>query len=201
MAAKVTIGIPSGDMVHADFARCLAAVTYKEAIARREFSLAWVKGSLVAVNRNECVKLAQQANATHLLFWDTDITATPDTIGRLLARDKPAVGATYCARTPPHTPHVDLLPGQDRLDARGCIEVAGLPTGLLLIRMEVFAQLKEPWFQTPAIIHPDTGQPTLQGEDVFFSQQMRKAGFSMWLDADLSLDVAHLGQQAFGLGQ
>jgi hypothetical protein len=192
----VAICVPSNDMVHADFAMCLAALTYS---ARTPIAILNTKGSLVVTNRNALVDQAALVNAEWILFLDSDLLFPRDAIARLLAHDKDIVGATYCKRVPPYEVLGRTLDG-DRLEAAtGLVEVSGLPTGCLLIRRSVFEQLEKPYFRTPA--HADNEIPGLpahiEGEDYYFCRVAREAGFSVWLDVDLTMQIGHIGQQVF----
>ena len=69
---KIAVAVPSGDMVHADFAMCLAGMCHSS----RELSIDVFscKSSIVAESRNIAVRNAQEARAELLLMVDSDMT-------------------------------------------------------------------------------------------------------------------------------
>ena len=91
-------------------------------------------------------------------------------------------------------PHVSLaVPlGGVKASVEGVTEVDALPTGMLLIKPHVFETLARPWFATPP-----NEKLELQGEDYYFCARAKEAGFSIWMDCDLSLQVTHWGDMGF----
>ncbi len=187
-APLVAIGIPSGDMVHADFSMSLATMCFNAGV--RAFVVN-AKSSLVMVGRNQIIEAAKLAKATHVLFLDSDITFPPHTLSRLLAHDKDIVGGMYVQRVPPHHPLGVTCEGQHVAITSGLCQMKIMPTGCLLIRLSVFDALPKPWFNTVAV-----GEK-IMGEDVYFCEHATGAGFQIWCDGDLSSEIAHLGQKAY----
>ena len=188
---RVAICVPSGDIVLADFAMCLAALTYASGLP---LALINTKGSLVQTNRNNAVVQAKQLGVDYILFIDSDMTFPMTALKRLLAHGKDIVAATYVQRTPPHRILHQTIDGQEIRTTGGLVEVAGLPTGFMLIRAEVFDKIEWPCFRTPVISDPETGVPSTQSEDYYFCQEARKAGYKIWLDVDLTFEMGHVGQ-------
>lgn len=200
---RVAIVCPSGDMVHKGFAMSLAAMGmtlghYPEAgMSRVPVKLVAVEGSLIVKNRNQGVLEALAGDGVDfILFLDSDMTFPAWTLRKLLdgaMSGHDIVAGTYVKREPPYAilgkwaPETVLT--NDRLH-----EVEMLPTGCMLIARRVFETLPGPhWFQTPVVGEgPDA---TLIGEDVYFCEQARKAGFRIWLDTHLSGELGHIGKQ------
>ncbi len=206
---KVAICTPSGDLVHADYAMSLAALTYRclqfEYEGERQpaigIALINVKGSLVVNNRNQIVELAKEKSVDYLLFLDSDITVHPHTLRALLRNDKDIVGGTYVGRSEPHRllghdingKLLDQSLSETVVDFTELMEVGTLPTGCLLIKMSVFDKLEKPYFQTPA--HKESsGEVWIEGEDVFFCRSALAAGFKIWLDWNVTAGIGHIGQ-------
>lgn len=207
---RVAICVPSGDMVHADFAMSLAGMTFvcsAYKVGDRLYdaipiAIINTKGSLVVNNRNKLIEEARGLGVDYVLFVDSDIVLHPHALRRLLAHDKDIVGATYIQREEPHrllgkmkdgeTIHDALVTGY-QVDTTQLQEVSALPGGCLLIKLSVFDGLSKPYFQTPAHVEPD-GTPWVEGEDYFFCRQARAAGHSIWLDWQLSVSLSHIGQ-------
>ena len=190
-ATKVAVCFPSGDMVHADFALSLAGLCCSS--FPLDLVIVNTKSSIVAAARNDAVKIAEEAGAGFLLFLDSDMTFPRTTLRRLLAHDRDIVGAHYTTRVPPHNLLGAPLGGDIAVDGDGLVAMRHMPTGCLLIRMSVFAQLKRPYFRF--LFSEDTGE--VHGEDYVFCDLAREAGFAIWCDANLSLEMGHIGQQIF----
>jgi hypothetical protein len=105
-------------------------------------------------------------------------------------RNKPIVGANYATRIPPILPTATGLDGAPLFEGEDVSEVLHAGFGCLLVSMEVFAAIDKPYFALGYSPKDDD----YSGEDVFFFQKARKAGFSVWIDHSLSEEVGHLGE-------
>jgi hypothetical protein len=188
----VALGVPSGDFVNADFAMSLAMLCMNPGAP---VALVNAKSSLVPLGRNQCVGAAQAMKASHLLFLDTDMVFPADTLRRLLAHEKDIVGATYSKRAAPFHPLTITEGGKLAQVSSGLHRVKLLPTGCLLIRLGVFDQLSAPYFN----LETEGGQ--LRGEDYYFCERARAAGFELWCDGDLSSQLGHAGQKIYRLNE
>lgn len=184
-APLVALGLPSGDLVHTDFALSLAMLCLNPGA---QVMLLNSRTSLVPLGRNQCVGAAQIMKATHLLFLDSDMVFPPDTLKRLLSHDKDIVGASYSKRVEPFHPLTVTEEGELTYITAGLRRVKLLPTGCMLIRLRVFEALSKPFFNLV------TEGDQLRGEDYYFCEQARAAGFEIWCDGDLSLQLGHIGQ-------
>lgn len=196
----IGIGIPSGDEFKANFGMALAAMTYFSGLRGINVGLFNQKGSILPTNRNGLAREALNYNCSHLLQLDWDMTFPPNTLHRLMSHNKDIVGCTYPRRSEPHD-NLCVPLNRERVDnASGVIEVDRLPTGILLIKTEVFRKIKKPWFRFVTIEeceeHPDGA---IHGEDFYFCDAAREAGFKVYLDVQLSFDVTHWGEQGFQL--
>ena len=191
MFPRVAISFPSSDMVHADFALALAGLC--NSTQPIETSLVNNKSSIVAMARNNGVKCAQDMHADFILFLDSDMTFPRSTLHRLLAHRKDIVGATYIKRVPPFSLLGAVYDREQAVDERGLIRMRHMPTGCLLIRMTVFEKLSAPHFRF--LTNEATGE--IHGEDYVFCDRAHEAGFEVWCDAALSLELGHIGQRIF----
>lgn len=186
---KVAVVVPSGDMVHADFALALAGMCHSSGALTVDIFSA--KSSIVAEARNIGVDLALEAGAEYMLFLDSDMTFPRTALLWLLLHRQDVVGATYPKRVPPYTVlGTPVEPAAADAPAR-LIEMTRIPTGCLLIRMSVFERLSRPYFRFG--INEDTGH--ILGEDYMFCDRVREAGFRIWCDWALSQELGHIGQQ------
>jgi hypothetical protein len=78
--------------------------------------------------------------------------------------------------------------------------------GCVLIRMAVFDRLRAPYFRCPAIESLENPPAELEGMDltgieapdimddsIWFSKAARRAGFKLWIDQELTLEIGHTG--------
>ena len=213
---KVAICIPSGDMVHADFAMALAALAHQcgpmtwgtRTLEPIGLALVNVKDSLVVCGRNKLVEEALELNVDYLFFLDSDLAFHPMTLRLLMEKDVDIVGATYLQRKEPHALLGKALDGRALPEAlvgrqvggTELLEVSGLPGGCLLVKAEVFRKLRELhedlWFQTPQYFNLNADRWMIKGEDYFFCDRARDAGFKVWLDWQSSFYTTHIGQSA-----
>jgi hypothetical protein len=182
-------------MVHADAVACWLMLQHYCLVKGIRHGLVNSKCSLVEVGRNNLVAAAQQIEATHLLFLDSDMMVPPQTLERLMSHGKDIVGATYTKRRGPFDlTHRELDGSAGQIGQPGLREVSRIATGCLLINMKVFEKLTKPYF--PVMWSP---QGECISEDNVFCDRAREQGFGVWLDIDLSQEVQHLGQYSYRL--
>lgn len=188
---KILIAFPTGDMVHMGAVTgWLQLVHYS---AGRGIHLMMInERAVVEIARRNCVLAAEKTDATHILFLDSDVVAPHDTVERLIAADKAIVGASYPMRRMPHRWTHTNLDGTHELQS-GLYEVARMPAGCLMIDMRVFDGLDKPYFRFPWNAAGD-----FVGEDNDFCDRVRLLGYTVWCDADLSRQLRHLGEYAYG---
>ncbi|PKU23500.1 hypothetical protein CWS72_16280 [Telmatospirillum siberiense] len=176
-------------MVHADFTLALAALCHEA----RDIDLKIVsnKSSIVAVARNNGVKAAQDMGVDYLLYLDSDMVFPKRTLHRLLAHGQDVVGALYTKRIPPYPLLGSTLEEQPADAPAGLLEMTRIPTGCLLIRMSAFDRLTRPYFR----FEYDETSGEVIGEDYAFCDRARRAGFRLWADISLSMEIGHIGQQ------
>lgn len=204
---KVAVCIPSFDHVHTGFAMALAAMC---AVPCARLALINHRSSLIHKSRDALVEEALKFVPDYVLFLDSDLKFPPWVLARLLEHEKDVVGASYIRRTPPHELLVKPLPGAPkRVVSSGLHEVALLPTGCLLIKADVFAAMRRPWFRSPSLEEGDATpavfrdyitddlRPATIGEDTYFCAVARSLGYKLWLDVDLTHDIGHIGERVF----
>jgi hypothetical protein len=188
MTPRVLVGIPSLQTVDINFAMRLVGLvstTVREGVA----CVAQPAINFALPNaHNMLVEDARRFGCSHLMLVETDNTFPHDALLRLLARDKPIVGATYLMRSPPHwamgreldiTRPIDVTGG-------GCREVSRLPVGCILIRMDVLESMAAPIWECP------WNGRTFETDDYRFCDKAREKGWSVHCDCDLSMEVGHM---------
>jgi len=183
---KLAIGVPCGDQVAAEFAICLAGLTASVETTRDIILLRGTGSVSAATARNRLVEGALHHEADWLLMIDSDMVFPPYAADRLLSHGEPIVGATYRRRGEPY----DVLGKPSPEEWSGIRPAEVVPTGLMLVRMDVFKKLTKPWFW----ISIESTTRELVGEDIVFCRDAQAAGFGVWCDWELSKDVGHLCQ-------
>lgn len=193
---KIAICVPSKDTVHAGFSICLALLTAKLTRDKIPFEVKFNLGTVIANQRNELVDAAITSGATHILWLDTDMHFPSTVVNTLLSHNKPIVAATYSTRYKPQrsVAFVD----QDNIDLRlqkntGLHQVWAVALGCMLIETKVYKDMPKPWFQY--VWNEDTQD--LSGEDIYFCNCLQDYDYEVFVDADLSNQIAHLGTKAF----
>jgi hypothetical protein len=129
---------------------------------------------------------------SHLLMMDTDQVYHPKTLTRLLQHNLPVVGALVHRRYPPFDPlmYRGKLNAYDTIydyEDGELVEVDATGTGCLLINMDVFDNLPEPWFK---FVERPKEEGGLIGEDIWFCNLLKGAGFKIYVDT--SVPAGHL---------
>lgn len=186
MEIQLGIGLPiSWQYVHSDFFDSFAMMKKPDYDAIRVAS-----GSIEQM-RNKIVERALELECTHLLFLDADMVFPPDTIEKMLAHDVDICGALCFKRWPPFIP--TLFVGEKYEMAlmdpweEGLVEVTATGTGCLMIKTDVFLNVKQPWFE---FTHNDNNE--VVGEDIGFCYNAADAGYKIHVDT--TIETEHLSQ-------
>lgn len=156
----------------------------------------YYRSSALPQNRHNLVRMAQKADASHILFLDDDMTFPPNTLERLLAANKPIVSTNCTTRTVPVI--TTAIKDDKRIMSEGrsgLEEVDQVGMAVMLINLKVFDRIPLPWFK----FDWDEEYPeTYCSEDIYFCRKANQAGFRVWIDHDLSLGIGHLGEMEYG---
>ena len=201
---QIHICIPSFDMVCADFMMSvtnLVMYMFQNKISDEPLTLKIInkRGSLIADSRESLVEKSLLEGATHILFLDSDMNFPEDALHRLFFRNKPLVAANYVKRCLPTTPTAVTLLGNPLYtndDSTGIDEVASAGFGVCLIRAEVFDAMPRPWFDTYWYTN-EAGKRLIIGEDVYFCKKAKHAGYTTYVDQDVSKEVTHIGTMEY----
>jgi hypothetical protein len=184
------------------------------------FALRFVVGSSnLPRARNELVAQFLASDFTDLLFVDDDMGWRPEAVVRLLASERPVIGAVgrkkvekpnsdadvWCCRFEP-----EALAQGFVSDDMGAIRIAAIGTGFLKIERRVFETLiaahpewkraghegmsQEVAAQYYKFFRFDDGEEE-KGEDFYFCDQWRAAGGEIW--ADPTIWLSHTGVKAW----
>lgn len=196
---RVVIASPMMDMCHTTFTSCLVhLIAYTFAATqnvRESFDLTFLQygTSILPLSRQFLAVKAMECKATHILWIDSDMEFPRDTLIRLARHDHPVVAANCMARRSPF-----MLTARDESnhqvftthDSSGIEKVARVGFGLVWMSTEVLKKMPLPWFNLEWL--PEMG--IFRGEDYWFCEQAKAAGFDLYIDHDLSKEVKHIGQ-------
>ena len=144
------------------------------------YDCACVLGCYVDENRNRAVsgndqRVSQRHQDGVIVFIDSDIGCDQDDVQALVdaCYTYPIIGVPY------RTQKDDGLDccGNRIGSKTGIIEVPQIGFGLIAIRTNIFNRLQFPYFRRPVIKKGEFAD--LMGEDLYFCQQVRKAGFKI----------------------
>ncbi len=158
-----------------------------------EFSLHVVEGAYIQSNRHQLALMALERKTDFMFFMDHDVVFQPDTLCRLIARDKDICFGKYSNRhTTTQRSLVTGLDGKLINDfPADLFECAIGPTGCMLIKMSVFSKIQQPWFN----VILGTDGKVAESEDAWFCGQARNAGISVWCDPTIKVD--HYGEAIY----
>ena len=192
---KIGICVPARDQVHTVFARSLAYLTSRLTAKNIDYELHIVSGSVIAESRTQLANEAIENNSTHLLWLDTDLHFPPTVVERFLAHNKDIVAATYSTRYSPYQSVAFTDPNNidKRLNAKnGLHKVWAVGMGCMLVNARVFNNIPKPWFYHQYNSKTDN----FSGEDIWFCDQANKNNINVYVDADVSMQLAHIGVKA-----
>jgi hypothetical protein len=194
LGVKVGVVVPSGDTVHSRFMVHLVSLFQYSLSKGIELVIINPRSSLIGTGRQIGVDIAKKRGVEYILWLDSDMLFPYTVLENLLATGKDVVGCTYVKRVLPTSLNHTEVDGPPEI-GQGIREVARLPAGVLLTKMTVFDKMEAPYFRCS---YPGDG--TEVGEDFWFCDQVRANGGSIWLHADLSKQVGHLGTYAHTIG-
>ena len=166
--------------------------------------------SLIPRARNRVLADFLKSACSHLIFVDADIGFTGRDALRLVAHDKPLVGATYAKKNRERydPAFVPMASGVVVTEAE-LIEVECLPGGFVCVSRDMAQQMagayREYWYRDAAkggepvldLFHTyiDPESRNMWSEDYAFCHRWRKIGGQVWLDPNIQL--THNGTTTF----
>lgn len=190
---KIAIVIPSGDMVHTDFAMCLTRLVAASMGTGIQPVIINPKSSLVQKGRWFGVTEALSHDADKVLFIDSDQTFPANALIRLLSHNKKFVSAT-CRLRQDKVEYAARSENGERINMShytGLRQVTSVGFAFSLIDVELFKKIDEPWFN----VIFDNGQWV--SEDESFCHAAVEYGYETWVDADLTKEIGHIGTKNY----
>lgn len=194
----LTICIPCQDTVSSLFAQSLANLTSRLSKDGINYHLYFLMGTLLPNSRTSLAQDAIKNGSDYILWLDSDIIFPTDVFYRLKNHNKDIVSATYSTRKKPvrTVAFLDQFDAEHRLtETTGIHPVYAVGMGCMLVNTSVFKKLPEPWFS----LYWDCEGKQFTGEDIFFCDLAYNNGYEIFVDVDLSHEVAHHGSKIYFL--
>jgi hypothetical protein len=183
---KVRIGIGCQDTVKA---RTFASIIGLMLVSGPDIDgYSMRQGGDIVSARTFCAKEAIEKKSTHIFFIDSDMEFPPNTLKRLLAHDKDIITVEYNRRKLP--PESVTQPLEEKSETE-LYKARVIGAGCLLIKTSVFEKVAKPWFNFG---RNSVGEVVI-GEDTWFANSARDAGFDVWIDPQLK--VGHCGEYIY----
>lgn len=212
---KLMIAIPCYDgKVNIRTAFALPNVGRQLEVYGASLRMAEITGcSIVSRARNVLVKEFMDSDCTDLLFVDADVVINVHAVLRILAvsTGKDVVAGTYPSRSISQKIFSGLELDENMMpqfDEHGLAKATAAATGFMLIKRHVFEKLIElhpEWAYSAHMTAPDRLEYAVFdvgvvdgayiGEDIMFCRRARQAGFSVYVDPEISLP--HIGSHSF----
>ena len=161
-----------------------------------------MKSPLIHQARNYLSSLFMVSPYTHLLFIDSDVEFQPEAVLRMLVAKKDIICTPYRVKSEDTSKSiytVDFV--KPMILENGLIEIKAGPTGLMLIKKEVFEKIIKnfPELKIKNSVLPEPGKDHdyyynffdfkfkdgySVGEDVSFCQLVREAGFKIFANTE-----------------
>jgi hypothetical protein len=207
---KITIGMPcgGGNVPWATMMSLLNTVRAcdKEGIPIRIESI--VGCPIVQWARSIIVEKFLKSDATHLFWIDADIVWTVDDFFRIVGFGGvlDVVGATYPFKREDRAFIINTAgePGELEVNGLGCVKIKSIGLGFTIMKravVEKVAATKERVLEPSNgiefadVFRVDRTENGPRGEDVAFFDDVREAGYDVWLDP--SVNLGHIGTQVY----
>lgn len=194
---KLAVLVPCRETIYTYFAAALNELVKTTVLAGIDVHVLYDSSTILLNQRENLAKQAVEMNADYMLWLDSDMMFPSTTALRLMSHDKHIVAANYMKRSVPLTTVAypqrgdwdNWLPleSQEELEP-----VEGIGMGCMLFKTEVFKNISQPWF---AFEYKDG---SWHGEDFYLQKLARDQGYEILVDMNLSRQIRHVGQWAFG---
>lgn len=207
---RVVIGYPSPDTISQQFSHgLLELITQNSQFVAMGVTNA--TSSRITMNRNEIVQAARMTGATDILWIDADSKFPINGLMRLLAHDKDIVCATTCRRKGNDRSPIAVPMDFDSITPNQILvqmKQVGFP--FMLTKMSVFDKLDElglapdkayfaepPRWMMRKLGWEAPGADAVMGEDEYWCLNVLKAGFDIWCDMELTMEIGHIGTTVY----
>lgn len=184
---KLMVAIPTLDMIHWEFARCLTGLVQRLERSGVDYDVFFKGGTLVYNAREALAAEAINNNYTHILWLDADMVFNADVYEKLAAHEKPFVTGVYKSRHAPYKSCIfQSLDPDERVDEfhDGLIEIAGCGFGIVLTETKMLYEV----YKANGNMFLPNGD---YGEDLSFCDKASKLGYTLYCDP--AVRAGHIG--------
>ncbi len=194
---KLAILVPCRETVYSLFSACLVELVKTTTMAGIDVHVIYDQSTILLTQRERLAQQALLMKSDYALWLDSDMMFPNATAMRLMAHNEDVVCANYMKRSVP----LQTVAYPERGDWENWLplegdqelqEVEGIGMGCMLMKTEVLKNIEPPYFNF------EYRDGDWHGEDFYFQQKLRNAGYKILVDMNLSFQVRHIGQWAFG---
>lgn len=197
---KILIGMPTPGMLESETNDSIDLIKMNLMDKGIDALSMKTEGVYVFKQRNIIAQRAIELGCSHVFFVDNDMVLPAEIVTRFLAYDKDIISTNYVIKAKRgkcsfSCTNEDFKTIPLTENDVGLKKVYIAPTGSMLIKTSVFEKVPQPWFWHGKINHK--GINDIFGEDSHFCHEANKVGFDVWIDADMSKRIEHIGKKAF----
>jgi hypothetical protein len=194
---KLAVLVPCRDTVHSLFAASLTELVKTCVMAGIDTHVIYDSSTILLNQRETLANKGVEINADYLLWLDSDMMFPSTTAMRLMGHNKDIVAANYMKRSVPLTTVAYTERGDwDNwlpLESQEDLEIVeGIGMGVMLMKTAILQDVERPLF---AFEYTDN---SWHGEDFYFQRKLQAAGHKIHVDMNLSRQIRHVGNWAFG---
>lgn len=150
------------------------------------------EGVFVHQNQNDIAEYALANGFDYVFYVEHDMLFEPETLNKLLASEKDIICANYNFKSDESNSMVydedmELIEEMPK----DIFKAGAIPTGLTLIKTEVFKKLAKPYF----FFEYDEEGRMKTSQDVYFSLKSKEAGLEVWCNSKII--TGHLGDKIY----
>lgn len=194
---KLAVLIPCRESVPSLFTASLVELVKTTTMAGIDIHVIYDQSTILLSQREKLAKQALNLKADYALWLDSDMMFPSTTAMRLMGHNKDIVCSNYMKRSvplqtvayPERGNWEEWLPLEHDGELQ---EVEGIGMGCMMMKTEVLKNIEPPFFSF------EYKDGEWHGEDFYFQQKLRDAGHKILVDMNLSTQVRHIGQWAFG---
>jgi hypothetical protein len=194
---KLAILIPCREYMYSLFVSSLVELVKTTTMAGIDVHVIYDQSTILLSQREKLAKQALAMKSDYALWLDSDMMFPSTTAMRLMGHNKDVVCSNYMKRSSP----LQTVAYPEKGDWENWLpleadqelqEVEGIGMGCVMMKTDVLRNIEPPFFNF------EYYDGDWHGEDFYFQQKLRDAGHKILVDMNLSFQVRHVGQWAFG---
>jgi len=196
---KLAILVPCRESMYSLFTSALVELVKTTTISGIDVHVLYNQSTILLAQREKLAQQALEIKADYALWLDSDMLFPSTTAMRLMRHNKDIVCCNYMKRNQP----LSTVAYPNRGDWDNWLpleyeeklqEVEGIGMGCVMMKTEILKNINPPYFSF------EYKDGEWHGEDFYFEKKLRDAGHKIYVDMNLSRQVRHVGQWAFGPG-